>query len=387
MICLTRQKSRVDHAQLAYLFVVLLTTSSASQGALFRSEFPTILSQHGFEFMRAVHIFGHGEPEELQFVEVPPPIVRPSEVQIDVHVAGVNYPDLLVVRGVYQNLAPLPFSPGKEVAGVVSAVGSEVTEFRVGDRVLAYVENGGYVEQIAVPGVLCHHLPDGLNFLDAIGLGLGFQTAHFALFERGGFKTGETVLVTGATGVVGTATIQLAKACGARVLAGCMNPAKAAFARSNGADSVILLDCPALPDALRAEVNSATGGHGVDIVIENIGGTVFDACLRVLAWSGRVVIVGFTSVGPSTIRSNYLLIKNIAAIGLHWSDYRDQAPDMVRRVQQNIFELWRNGKLNSPVTAIYPLEQAAAALCCVRGRRVIGKIALTTSRYSANRGP
>ena len=334
--------------------------------------------------MRAVHILSHGEPEELQFVEVPPPIVRPLEVRIDVHVAGVNYPDLLVVRGVYQNLAPLPFSPGKEVAGVVSAVGTDVTDFCVGDRVLAFVENGGYVEQIAVATALCHRLPDGLSFLDAIGLGLGFQTAHFALFERGGFKAGETVFVTGATGVVGTATIQLAKARGGRVLAGCMNPAKAAFALNNGADSVILLDSAARLDTLRAEIQAATGGHGADVIVENIGGAVFDACLRALAWSGRIVIVGFTSVGPSTIRSNYLLIKNIAAVGLHWSDYRDQAPDTVRHAQQDIFELWRNGKLKAPVTAIYPLEQAAAALCGVRERRVLGKIALTTARYSAN---
>ena len=281
--------------------------------------------------MRAVHILAHGEPEELQCVEVPPPILRQSEVQIDVHVAGVNYADLLVV-----------------------------------------------------PAVLCNRLPDGLSFLDAIGLGLGFQTAHFALFESGGFKAGETVLVTGATGVVGTATIQLAKACGGRVLAGCMNPAKGAFARDNGADSVILLDSPDLPRTLRAGVHAATGGRGADLIVENIGGTVFDACLRTLAWSGRIVIVGFTSVGPSTIRSNYLLIKNIAAIGLHWSDYRNQAPDMVRHAQQDIFELWRNGKLKAPVTAIYPLEQAAAALCCVRERRVLGKIALTASRYNAD---
>lgn len=336
--------------------------------------------------MRAIHILAHGEPETLQCVRVPPPILKQSEVQIDVHVAGVNYPDLLVVRGLYQILAPLPFSPGKEVTGVVSAVGADVTELRVGDRVLAYVENGGYVEQIAVSAALCNRLPDGLSFLDAIGLGLGFQTAHFALFERGNFKTGETVLVTGATGVVGTATIQLAKACGGRVLAGCMNPAKTAFALNNGADIVILLDFPVRPDALRAEVHAATGGRGADLIVENIGGTVFDACLRALAWSGRIVIVGFTSGGPSTIRSNYLLIKNIAAVGLHWSDYRDRTPDTVRRVQQHIFELWQNRKLKAPVTAVYPLEQAAAALCCVRERRVLGKIALTTSRYNADHG-
>jgi NADPH2:quinone reductase len=333
--------------------------------------------------MRAIHIVAHGEPEALQSVEVPPPAVKPSEVLIDVHVAGVNYPDLLVVRGLYQILAPLPFVPGKEVAGVVSAVGAEVTEFRAGDRVLAFIENGGYVEQIAVPAVLCNRVPDGLGFLEAVGLGLGFQTAHFALFERGGFKAGETVLVTGATGVVGTATVQLAKACGGRVLAGCMTPAKAPFARDNGADGVVLLDTPDLSRSLRAEVQAATGGRGADLIVENVGGAVFDACLRALAWSGRIIIVGFTSVGPSTIRSNYLLIKNIAAIGLHWSDYREKFPETVQRAQQHIFALWHDGKLKGPVTATYPLEQAAKALCDVRERRVLGKIALTTARFSA----
>jgi NADPH2:quinone reductase len=332
----------------------------------------------------AVRILSHGEPEALRIVDVSPPIPGPGEVLIDVHVVGVNYPDLLVVRGVYQILAKLPFSPGKEITGVVSAVGERVTEFRPGDRVLAYVENGGYVEQIAVPVVLCHRLPDQLGFLDAIGLGLGFQTAHFALFERGGFKAGEVVLVTGATGVVGTATIQLAKACGERVLAGCMSPTKMAFARGHGAFHVVLLDRPDLGDALRAEVQAATDGRGADLIVEIIGGAVFEACLRALAWCGRIVVVGFTSVGPSMIRSNYLLIKNISAIGLHWSDYRDRTPDTVRRAQQNIFQLWGEGKLRSPVTAVYPLERASVALCCVRERGVLGKIALVTSRYSAD---
>jgi NADPH:quinone reductase len=203
-------------------------------------------------------------------------------------------------------------------------------------------------------------LPDRLGFVDAIGLGLGFQTAHFALFERGNFKPGETGLVTGAAGVVGIATIQLAKAFGGHVLAGCMNPTKVAFAGDHGALHVILLDRPDLTDALRAEVRAVTGGRGADLVVEIIGGAVFDACLHSLAWCGRIV-VGFTSVGPSTIRSNCLLIKNISAIGLHWSDYRDRAPDTVRRAQQNIFGLWSEGKLKSPVTAVYPLEQASVA--------------------------
>ncbi len=168
------------------------------------------------------------------------------------------------------------------------------------------------------------------------------------------------------------------------MLAGCMTKAKAAFARDHGAFHVILLDRPDLADALRAEVRAATGGQGADLVVEVIGGAAFDACLRSLGWCGRIVVVGFTSVGPSMIRSNYLLIKNISAIGLHWSDYRDRAPDTIRRVQENIFHLWSEGKLRSPVTAVYQLEQAPVALCCVRERSVLGKIALVTSRYSAN---
>ena len=153
---------------------------------------------------RALQIVRHGEPEELALAEVRVPAPRVDEITIDVHVAGVNFADLLVVRGTYQNLAPLPFSPGKEVAGKVIAVGARATEFQVGDHVLAYVENGGYVEQITVQSSLCHPIPDGLDAGDAIGLGLAFQTAHFALFARGQMKPGEIVLVTGATGGVGT---------------------------------------------------------------------------------------------------------------------------------------------------------------------------------------
>ena len=156
-------------------------------------------------------------------------------------------------------------------------------------------------------------MPDGLDAADAIGLGLAFQTAHFALFARGQMKPGETVLVTGATGGVGIATVQLAKACGAIVVAGCTTPSKAGFARDHGADHVIMLDRPDLDQSLKAEVAALTGGRGADVVVDNLGGRVFDACLRSLAWCGRIVVVGFAAGTPATLRSNYLLIKNIAA--------------------------------------------------------------------------
>lgn len=333
---------------------------------------------------RALHIVRHGEPEDLVLVEVPAPTPRKDEIAIDVHAAGVNFPDLLVVRGTYQNLAPLPFSPGKEIAGMVSAVGAGVTEFKVGDRVLAYVENGGYVEQIAVPSILCHPIPEGLDLADAIGLGLAFQTAHFALFARGRMKRGETVLVTGATGGVGISTVQLAKASGATVIAGCMTASKAGFARHNGADHIVMLDRPDLEQTLKAEVATFTEGRGADVVIDNLGGRVFDACLRALAWCGRIVVVGFAAGAPATLRSNYLLIKNIAAIGLHWSDYRDRTPELVRTAQQEIFALWRLGLLASPVTDALRLCDAALALRRIADRQVRGKIVLLTGRYAGH---
>lgn len=330
---------------------------------------------------RAVQIVRHGEPEDLAIVEIPDRSPQRGEVVIDVHASGVNFPDLLVVRGSYQILAPLPFSPGKEVAGVVSAVGERNAEFHVGDRVLAYPENGGYVDRLTVPSLLCHRLPLGLDFAHAIGLGLAFQTAHFALFERGMMRPGETVLVTGATGGVGMATVALAKARGARVIAGCMTAAKAKFAREYGADHVVMLDRSNLPEALRAEVVEMTNGGGIDVAIDNLGGNIFEACLRALAWHGRIVIVGFAAGAPSLLRPNYLLIKNIAASGLHWSDYRERMPDLVRSAQKEIFALWQEGRFKPLPTEVLRLEEAASALRRVADRRVIGKIVLLTERY------
>jgi len=335
----------------------------------------------------AIQILHHGEPETLIAADVTTPAPQPDEITIDVHATGVNFPDLLVVRGSYQNLAPLPFSPGKEVAGIVSAVGDGITEFRVGQHVLCYVERGGYVERITVPAFLCHPTPDGLDFADAIGLGLAFQTAHFALFARGGMKEGETVLVTGATGGVGVSTVALAKACGATVIAGCATPSKVSLARQHGADHVVMLNRPDLDNTLKAEVAALTDGRGADIVVDNVGGPVFDACLRSLAWCGRIVVVGFAAGAPSTLRSNYLLIKNVAATGLHWSDYRDRTPELVRSAQQHIFSLWQQKRLTSPVTLALRLENAAVALRHVADRRVLGKIVLLTRHYAGRLTP
>lgn len=331
-----------------------------------------------------MQIVNHGEPESLRFVELAERQPEYGEVLIEVHATGVNFPDILVVAGTYQILAPRPFAPGKEVAGIVRAVGPGASSLAPGDNVIAQIENGGYAESVIAPASACCRLPPGLDHADAIGLGLVFQTAHFALFERGRLRDGETVLVTGASGGVGVAAMQLARAKGARVIAGVTTPAKADFARAYGAASVVKLDTADLREDLRRRVLAVTNGRGADLIVETLGGKYFDASLRALAWCGRIVVIGFAAEPPAAIRSNYLLIKNVSALGLHWSDYRDREPAKVLEAQKDIFRLWQQGKLQSPVTAAYRLEHAAEALRSVLHRQVRGKIVLLTDAY---RGP
>jgi NADPH2:quinone reductase len=330
---------------------------------------------------RAIYIRRHGEPEELEVGDYVAPSPGSGEITIETHVAGVNYPDLLVVRGLYQNLAPLPFVPGKEIAGCVSGVGPGVSEFRIGERVICYQEDGGYAEQVTVPADLCHPIPDTIDLVDAVAFGIGYQTAHFALMTRAQFKPGETVLVTGATGVVGLSTIGLAKACGAFVIAGCTTATKVPLARRHGADHVMMLDGSDLASRLRDEVNVLTQGHGVDIVIETLGGSILEASIRTLAWCGRLVVVGFAAQAPALIRSNYLLIKNITATGLHWSDYRDRTPSLVRETQAGIYRLAEAGRITSPIAQASRFDEAALALRAVADRRVFGKTVLLTDGY------
>jgi len=326
--------------------------------------------------MRAVIVREHG-PAGAQRVETAPdPAPGHGEVVIDARAIGVNYPDLLVIEGRYQFLPPRPFSPGKEVAGVVSAVGPGVTRFRPGDRVMSQREYGTYAEKTLSPEATCYRLPDTLGFEEGAALGLAYQTSHFALVERGGYRTGETVLVTGASGGVGLAGVEIAKALGATVIAGVTSADKGELARRHGADHVIDLKAPKLRDSLREQVYAAVGKRGVDIVLENVGGEVFDGALRALAWCGRMVVVGFASMRLPEVKANYLLLKNIAAVGLQWSDYREREPVWVQRVQAELYALWSEGKLRPYVSERYPLERFAEALACFVERRVRGKMVL-----------
>lgn len=323
--------------------------------------------------MKALIVREHGPVDNLLLEDVADPVPGPGQVLIDVHAASVNFPDLLVIGGTYQNLPPLPFSPGKDLAGVVAAVGAGVTAVKPGDRVAAQNEYGAYAQRCVVPQMNCYAMPDCMSFADAAALGLTYATAHFALVERARYKPGEIVLVNGAAGGVGIATIQVAKALGALVVASVSSAEKAALARENGADHVVRTDVPDLRNAFRDQVFKAVGKRGVDIIVDPVGGDVFDAGLRVIAWCGRIVIVGFAEGRIPEIKAGHLLVKNISLIGLQYSSYREREPGKVQKVQRELFEWYEEGKIKPYVMAEFPLRDYRQALRTVRDRKVIGK--------------
>ena len=327
--------------------------------------------------MQALIINEHGPLEKLSLGEFPDPKPGKGEVLIDVHAASVNFPDILVIGGTYQNLPPRPFVPGKDLAGVVAAVGVGVTRVKVGDRVMAQIEHGAFAERAVVREALCFVMPTAMRFEEGAAMGLVYLTAHNAMVERAQMKAGETVLVTGAAGGVGLACVQLAKAMGATVIAAVSSADKAQVARDNGADHVIRTDVADLRESFRKQVFDAVGKRGVDLVLDSVGGDVFDACLRVMAWCGRLVIIGFAAGRIPEVKMGYLLVKNISLIGLQSSDYRERAPEVVRKAHEHLFALYDQGKIKPHVMTAYPMKDYLAALNTVKDRKALGKVVIT----------
>jgi len=326
--------------------------------------------------MRAVVVREFGAPGSLAVEEVASPEPGPGEVLIDVGAVGVNFVDLLVIGGKYQFLPERPFTPGKLPAGTIVKLGRNVEGLAVGDRVLTTAEQGGYAEQAVAPAAQCYRMPDRMTFVEAAAMALAFDTAWFALHERGRLRAGESVLVLGATGGVGLAAVQLAKAADARVIAGVSSLAKAQTALDAGADAVVDLSVANIRDGLREQVHALTGGSGVDIVIDSLGDRFLPAALRALAWCGRLVVVGFAAGDIASIRTNYLLVKNIEVSGLQVSDYRKRMPFRMRECFTEIFAMFEAGALRAPATTVLPLESFAEALGRIRDRKANGRIVL-----------
>jgi NADPH2:quinone reductase len=243
-------------------------------------------------------------------------------------------------------------------------------------HLLGFAPVGAYAERVAVPEKDCYVLPSSMPFSDAAAMGIAYQTAHIALLDRGQLRRGETVLINGAAGGVGLAAVQVAKAKGAVVLAGLTTLTKAEVVRASGADYVIDLTQSDLAKSLRDQVFAVTGGRGANVVIDLIGGDVFDASMRALAWRGRAVVIGFVSNRIPVIKTNYLLIKNVSASGLFWDSYRREASDEVRAVQEDLFALYTAGKIKPVIMEALPLEQIGRAFGRITRREVVGRVLL-----------
>lgn len=330
--------------------------------------------------MRAVVLDEYGSLDNLALRDFPDPVPGPEDIIVDVRATAVNYVDLVMIGGTYQFKPDPPFVPGKGPAGIVKSVGERVTGFAPGDRVLAMAEQGGYAELTPIHQNNCYHLPDSLSFADAASMALVYDTAWFSLVERGRFQPGETVLVLGASGGVGLAALQLVRALGGTPLAGIANPEKAGLVRDAGAAAVIDLAADNLWDSLRDQVFAVTDGRGADVVIDPLGDDIFDAALRAVAWCGRMVVIGFAAGRIPTLKTNYLLVKNIDVGGLQISDYRRRRPDLTAKCFTQIFDLYEAGKISALPTATLPIEQFADGLRDVQDRKVRGRIVLTQER-------
>jgi NADPH2:quinone reductase len=326
--------------------------------------------------MRAVVVERFQEPAELRVSEAPAPEPTSGALLVDVRAAGCNFFDTLLVKGNYQVKPALPFIPGAELAGVVRSVGDGVTGFAPGDRVMAALPFGAFAEQVSVPAIAARRVPDRLSFREAAAFPVVYPTAHAALVHRGALRAGETLLVTAAAGGVGLAAVQIGKALGARVIAIAGGAEKLAVARSAGADVAIDYLEPDWVDRARA----ATDGNGIDLVIENVGGDVFDGCTRLLAWEGRLVVVGFAGGRIPELKVNRVLLKHISVIGLHYGPMVLKAPALGAEIHRALTELVDSGKIKPIVSRAYPLEQVGLALEALASRKTHGKIVLETTK-------
>ena len=319
--------------------------------------------------MRAILCHAFGPPSELKLEEAPNPKLGATGIRVDVHRAGLNFPDVLIVQGKYQVRPEFPFSPGAEVAGVVSEVGERTSGFAVGDRVMALCTTGGFAEQVVVHQGSAFKMAPNMSFDTAAALPLTYGTTIHALVDRGKLRAGESLLVTGAGGGVGIAAVQLGKALGAMVIAAAGSPEKLAAASAAGADHTIDYTSENLADRVKAITNQL----GANVVYDAVGGDVFDAALRCIAWEGRLLVIGFASGRIPEIPANRLLLKGCSAVGVYWGSFAARDPAANKRNFERLFELYAAGKIDPKIGSTYDLADAARAIVDLENRQIIGK--------------
>ena len=322
--------------------------------------------------MKAVLCKAFGPADTLVVEDVSSPEIKKNEVLLDVHAAGINFPDTLIIEGKYQFKPPFPFSPGGEASGVISAVGEKVSHLKVGDRVMALTGWGSCAEQIAVPAYNILPMPDAMDFTTAAAFSMTYGTAIHALKQRGALQAGETLLVLGASGGVGLAAIESGKARGARVIAAASSAEKLEVARQAGADELINYQ----DEDVRERLKTLTKGQGVDVVIDPVGGDLFETVFRSIAWNGRMLVIGFASGTIPSLPANLALLKGAAVIGVFWGSFAQRQPqDNVANFQQ-LFAWFAEGKLKPLVSQTFALEDTAQAINTLAARKAVGKLVI-----------
>ena len=326
--------------------------------------------------MRAVLCREYGPLEKLEVTELPSSPITPGAVRVAVHAAGINFADLLIVQGKYQEKPPLPFSPGFEIAGVVTELGPGVAGARLGERVLGIMEHGAYADEAVLPAERVIPIPDGMDFALAAGFPVAYGTSHGALDWRARLRAGESLLVLGAAGGVGLTAVEIGKAMGATVIAVAGGSEKLEIARRQGAHHLI----DYAREDMRARIKEITGGRGVDVAYDPVGGDAFDQALRSIAWGGRIIVIGFAAGRIQQIPANIVLVKNCDVIGFFWGSYRRHRPALVRESLETLLRWFAQGKLKPHVSHRFDLAEAPRAMALLAERKATGKVVLTTGR-------
>jgi NADPH2:quinone reductase len=323
--------------------------------------------------MRAWRVSQWCEPEQMKLIEIPLPEPAPKEVRIRNSAAALNFYDLLLIQGKYQVKPPLPFTPGSEVAGVIDALGSEVTGLAIGDRVQAMASSGGYADYALAPAGKTFRIPEKMTFAEAAGMMVVYQTSYLALKDRTTLRAGEWLLVHAAAGGVGLSAMQIGRALGARIIATAGSAEKLDFCLTQGAQHALNYTDPNWVE----QVKQITGGRGADVIYDPVGGDVFDLSTKCIAPEGRLLVIGFAGGRIPTIAANRILFKNISIIGCYWGGYLEHHPGYMTEVQAALFEMYKAGQIKPVVSQTYPLTDAVAALEALAGRQTYGKVILT----------
>jgi len=322
--------------------------------------------------LKAIVCSSYGPPSSLEYKEVASLSAGPKEVVVTVKASGVNFPDTLIIQGLYQFKPELPFTPGSDIAGIVKEVGAEVTHVKPGDEVFGFVMHGAFAEEVVVPANTCFPKPPQMDFPTAASFMMAYGTSFHALKDRGQLKEGETLVVLGASGGVGLAAVELGKLMGARVIAAASSADKLALCTEYGADATINYN----EENLKDKIKELTDGKGADVIYDPVGGDYAKVAVRAMAWEGRYLIVGFAAGDIPRIPLNLALLKGSSLVGVFWGNFALKTPKKNMANTMQLMQWYGTGKLKPHIHKVYPLAETPNALEEMMNRKVKGKVVI-----------